>query len=113
MNKAQLIEAVAKRLPPEQAALAVECTLDAIVRALVAGERVAVTGFGSFEVRSYDERRARNPQTGEAILVPPTKRARFNAGANLTELINGKKLPPLTESAITKAPKGSKTKKGN
>jgi len=117
MNKAQLIDAVSKRMKRADAETAVECVLDAILRAVVEGERVAVTGFGSFEVRHLGARLARNPQTGEPVRVPPTNRVRFNPGANFTELVNGKPLPPFNQSAVGKAPKGSKTngkkKKGN
>ena len=50
MNKAQLVEAIADKVGGrQQAADAVDHVLDAIVRAVVAGERVSVTGFGSFE----------------------------------------------------------------
>ena len=58
MNKAQLVEAIADKVGGrQQAAEAVDHVLDAIVRAVVAGERVSVTGFGSFEkVDRPDER---------------------------------------------------------
>lgn len=50
MNKAQLVEAIADKVGGRQnAAEAVDAVLDAMVRAVVAGERVSVTGFGSFE----------------------------------------------------------------
>lgn len=50
MNKAQLVEAIADKVGGrQQAADAVDAVLDAIVRAVVAGDRVSVTGFGSFE----------------------------------------------------------------
>jgi DNA-binding protein HU-beta len=113
MNKAQLIDAVARRMRRDQAELAVETVLDAIVRAVVEGERVAVTGFGSFERHHLPARKARNPQNGEPVQVPASFRARFRMGENFRELLNGKSLPPLDQSAVSKAPKGSKQKKGN
>ncbi|WP_308114699.1 HU family DNA-binding protein [Streptomyces sp. ISL-12] len=62
MNKAQLIQAVAKTTGNRaQAADAVEAALDAIVRAVAAGEVVSVTGFGSLTPRVRPARTARNP----------------------------------------------------
>ncbi|GAA3085936.1 hypothetical protein GCM10020000_85590 [Streptomyces olivoverticillatus] len=70
MNKAQLVDAVTDRLGGRQSAAdAVDAVLDAIVRAVVGGDRVSITGFGSFEKVSRSARYARNPQTGERIRV--------------------------------------------
>ncbi len=68
MNKAQLVEAIADKLGGrQQAADAVDAVLDAIVRATVAGDRVSVTGFGSFEKVDRPARYARNPQTASGF----------------------------------------------
>ena len=66
-----------------QAAHAVDAVLHEITAALVAGERVALTGFGTFEPVARPERTARNPRTGAAVQVPATTVARFHAGAGL------------------------------
>ncbi|MEV6736988.1 HU family DNA-binding protein [Streptomyces sp. NPDC051104] len=109
MNKAQLVEAIADRLGGrQQAADAVDHVLDAIVRAVVAGERVSVTGFGSFEKVERPARYARNPQTGERVRVRKTSVPRFRAGQGFKDLVSGtKKLPRGGEVAVKKAPKGS------
>ncbi|MBY8344772.1 HU family DNA-binding protein [Streptomyces spinosirectus] len=109
MNKAQLVEAIADKVGGrQQAAEAVDAVLDAIVRATVAGDRVSVTGFGSFEKVDRPARYARNPQTGERVRVKKTSVPRFRAGQGFKDLVSGsKKLPRGGEVAVKKAPKGS------
>ncbi|KUH38461.1 MULTISPECIES: HU family DNA-binding protein [Streptomyces] len=109
MNKAQLVEAIADKMGGrQQAADAVDAVLDAIVRAVVAGDRVSVTGFGSFEKVERPARYARNPQTGERVRVKKTSVPRFRAGQGFKDLVSGsKKLPKGGEVAVKKAPKGS------
>ncbi|WP_053635273.1 HU family DNA-binding protein [Streptomyces sp. XY152] len=109
MNKAQLVEAIADKVGGrQQAADAVDHVLDAIVRAVVAGERVSVTGFGSFEKVDRPARYARNPQTGERVRVKKTSVPRFRAGQGFKDLVSGsKKLPRGGEVSVKKAPKGS------
>jgi DNA-binding protein HU-beta len=109
VNKAQLVEAIADKVGGrQQAAEAVDAVLDAIVRATVAGERVSVTGFGSFEKVDRPARYARNPQTGERVRVKKTSVPRFRAGQGFKDLVSGsKKLPRGGEVAVKKAPKGS------
>ncbi|NWF28956.1 HU family DNA-binding protein [Streptomyces sp. PKU-EA00015] len=109
MNKAQLVEAIADKLGGrQQAADAVDAVLDAIVRATVAGDRVSVTGFGSFEKVDRPARYARNPQTGERVRVKKTSVPRFRAGQGFKDLVSGtKKLPKGGEVSVKKAPKGS------
>ncbi|CAL9289924.1 HU family DNA-binding protein [Streptomyces sp. SudanB66_2053] len=111
MNKAQLVEAIADKVGGrQQAADAVDHVLDAIVRAVVSGERVSVTGFGSFEKVDRPARYARNPQTGERVRVKKTSVPRFRAGQGFKDLVSGsKKLPRGGEVAVKKAPKGSLT----
>jgi DNA-binding protein HU-beta len=108
VNKAQLVEAIADKLGGrQQAADAVDIVLDAIIRAVVAGERVSVTGFGSFEKVERPARYARNPQTGERVRVKKTSVPRFRAGQGFKDLVAGTKKLPKHEVAVKKAPKGS------
>ncbi|MFF3123045.1 HU family DNA-binding protein [Streptomyces sp. NPDC057908] len=110
MNKAQLVEAIADKVGGrQQAADAVDAVLDAIVRAVVAGDRVSVTGFGSFEKVDRPARYARNPQTGERVRVKKTSVPRFRAGQGFKDLVSGSKKLPKHDVAVKKAPKGSLT----
>ncbi|MFJ4685680.1 HU family DNA-binding protein [Streptomyces sp. NPDC091377] len=110
MNKAQLVEAIADKLGGrQQAADAVDAVLDAVVRAVVGGDRVSVTGFGSFEKVERPARYARNPQTGERVRVKKTSVPRFRAGQGFKDLVSGSKKLPKGDIAVKKAPKGSLT----
>ncbi|WP_328550928.1 HU family DNA-binding protein [Streptomyces sp. NBC_00366] len=111
MNKQGLIDLVTEKLGGRRAAAeGVDAVLDAIVRATVAGDRVSVTGFGSFEKVDRPARYARNPQTGERVRVKKTSVPRFRAGQGFKDLVSGsKKLPRGGEVAVKKAPKGSLT----
>jgi len=110
VNKAQLVEAIADKMGGrQQAADAVDAVLDAIVRATVAGDRVSVTGFGSFEKVDRPARYARNPQTGERVRVKKTSVPRFRAGQGFKDLVSGTKKLPKNDVAVKKAPKGSLT----
>ncbi|MFJ5264505.1 HU family DNA-binding protein [Streptomyces sp. NPDC088387] len=110
MNKAQLVEAIADKMGGrQQAAEAVDAVLDAIVRAVVSGDRVSVTGFGSFEKVERPARYARNPQTGERVRVKKTSVPRFRAGQGFKDLVSGSKKLPKGDIAVKKAPKGSLT----
>ncbi|MEU5687950.1 HU family DNA-binding protein [Streptomyces venezuelae] len=108
MNKAQLVEAIADKVGGrQQAADAVDAVLDAVVRAVVSGDRVSVTGFGSFEKVDRPARYARNPQTGERVRVKKTSVPRFRAGQGFKDLVSGSKKLPKNDVAVKKAPKGS------
>jgi DNA-binding protein HU-beta len=108
VNKAQLVEAIADKMGGrQQAADAVDAVLDAIVRAVVSGDRVSVTGFGSFEKVDRPARYARNPQTGERVRVKKTSVPRFRAGQGFKDLVSGSKKLPKNDIAVKKAPKGS------
>ena len=89
MTKNELIEKVAKKanLTKRAAADSVNTTFTLIRDALARGERVVITGFGTFLVRSRAARRGRNPQTGETIQIPGKKLPGFSAGKTIKRLI--------------------------
>ncbi|HET9829730.1 MAG TPA: HU family DNA-binding protein [Nocardioidaceae bacterium] len=104
MNKSQLIDTLAARYEGnrKQAAHALEAVIDTITREVAKGEKVAITGFGSFEKRVRDARWVRNPRTGERLKAKKTAVPKFNAGADLKAVVSGaKKLPKLTLTAAT------------
>jgi DNA-binding protein HU-beta len=110
VNKAQLVEAVAEQLGGRRAAAeAVDAVLDTIVRAVTAGDRVSVTGFGTFERVDRAARFARNPQTGERVKVKKTAVPRFRPGQGFKDLVSGSKKLPKSGISVKKAPKGSLT----
>ncbi|HET7387197.1 MAG TPA: HU family DNA-binding protein [Nocardioidaceae bacterium] len=104
MNKSQLIDTLAGRFDGNRKAAqhALESVLDTITREVSRGEKVAITGFGSFEKRVRDARWVRNPRTGERIKAKKTAVPKFSAGADLKAVVSGaKKLPKLTLSAAS------------
>jgi DNA-binding protein HU-beta len=108
VNKSQLIDALAARFEGNRkaAAHALESVLDTITREVAKGEKVAITGFGSFEKRVREARMVRNPQTGARIKAKKKSVPKFTAGAELKNVVSGaKKLPRLTVAAATPAAK--------
>ena len=59
-----------------------------IEEALVAGEKIQLIGFGTFEVKERAARTGRNPQTGKAIKIPASKNPVFKAGKTLKDAVN-------------------------
>jgi DNA-binding protein HU-beta len=102
VNKNQLIEALAARYDGNKRAArhALESVLDTITREVAKGEKVAITGFGSFEKRVRNARMVRNPRTGERIKAKAKQVPKFTAGQDLKNIVSGaKKLPKLTIEA--------------
>ncbi|GAA5122973.1 hypothetical protein GCM10023339_42100 [Alloalcanivorax gelatiniphagus] len=107
MNKSELIDALAARYEGnrKQAAHALESVLDTITREVAKGEKVAITGFGSFEKAVRNARWVRNPQTGERIKSKKKSVPKFSAGKELKDVVAGaKKLPRLTAATMPKPP---------
>ena len=89
MNKAELIAAVAEKsgISKKDAEKAVTSTFDAITEELVAGGKVALVGFGSFDVKTRAERVGRNPRTREEITIPASRTPQFKAGKALKDAV--------------------------
>lgn len=89
MTKADLVDLVAKKvnLTNKAAREAVQVVLDAVRDALKKGDKVVLTGFGTFSVRSRASRKGRNPQTGAEINIPARKTPGFTAGKALKKAV--------------------------
>ena len=90
MTKADLIESVANKteLPKAIAERAVTAVFDDIVSALKGGDKVSISGFGTFAVSSRKARTGRNPKTGDTIEIAASKSAKFKAGKSLKDTLN-------------------------
>ena len=90
MNKTELIAAVAEKaeVSKKDAEKAVAAVIDAITEELVAGGKVQLVGFGTFEVRARAERKGRNPQTKEEITIAASKLPGFKAGKALKDVVD-------------------------
>lgn len=89
MKKKEIVKIVAERigLSQKDAALVIDEFLVAIEDGLAEGEKVQLSGFGSFSVRSRAKRKVRNPRTGEEIILPATLVPAFKPGLKLKEAI--------------------------
>ena len=89
MNKAELIAAVAEKsgLTRKDSEKAVNAAFESITESLVKGEKVALVGFGAFEVKERGARIGRNPQTKAEITIPASRVATFKVGKALKEAV--------------------------
>ena len=90
MTKAELINAVAQKteLSKKDSEKAVVAVIDAISETLAAGEKVALVGFGTFEVKERAAREGINPRTKEKIEIPASKLPVFKAGKALKVVVS-------------------------
>jgi DNA-binding protein HU-beta len=90
MTKADLIEGLSNKLGmnKNEAEKAVNIMLDDIINALKAGERVNISGFGTFAVSLREARTGRNPKTGESIEISASRSAKFKPGKQLKDSLN-------------------------
>lgn len=93
MNKAELIDAVAKdtKMSKKDSAVAVDSMIKMVTSALKKGDKVTLVGFGTWEVKKRAARKGVNPRTGEAIKIKATKVVSFKPGAALKKSVSGKK----------------------
>ena len=93
MNKAELIEAIAKQtgLTKKDAGNAVAAFTNAVSKELKKKGKVQLVGFGTFETSKRAARTGKNPQTGKAIKIPAATVPKFKAGKALKDAVNGKK----------------------
>ena len=96
MNKAELVAAVAEKTgsTKKEAEAAVNAIVGSIEEALVAGDKVQMIGFGTFEVKERAARVGRNPRTGKEIQIPASKNPAFKAGKALKDAVNPKVAAP-------------------
>lgn len=91
MNKSDLIEMLAKKLPnlaARDVEVIVNTIFDSMTESLVGGERIEIRGFGSFEVRVRKPRIGRNPKTGQSVSVGERRVPFFKVGKELRERVN-------------------------
>lgn len=89
MTKTQFIEEVATKLSTSktQAEEVVKAFLEIVEEQLAKGEKIQLTGFGTFEVVERAAREGRNPKTGEVMSIPETKSPKFKPGKSLKDLV--------------------------
>ena len=91
MTRSELIEKVSESLEGftiKQTEIIVETFFDPIKDALSKGEKVELRGFGNFRLKNRKPRKARNPKTGESVVVPEKRVVHFKTGKELRDLLN-------------------------
>ena len=90
MKKTELIEAIKEStgLSKKDAEKALTATIDTIITAVAEGDKVQLTGFGTFEQRQRNARTGVDPRTGNSIDIPASKVPAFKAGKAFKDIVN-------------------------
>lgn len=108
MNKADLITAIETRLGGKKAATdAVDAVLDAIIREVARGNKVTITGFGTFEKVTRAARTGRNPRTGDTVPIKKTAVPKFKPGTGFKAVVAKPSSLPKTGNAAGRASAGT------
>lgn len=92
MNKAEMVDALEVTLGGrKQAVTAVEAVVELITLTVAKGDKVAISGFGTFEKQARNARTGRNPRTGEAVKIKKTSVPRFRPGTAFKEVVSDTK----------------------
>ena len=90
MNKTELVAAMAEKagLSKKDAEAALKAFTETVAEELKKGDKIALVGFGTFEVSERAAREGRNPQTGAPMKIAASKAPKFKAGKALKDAIN-------------------------
>ncbi len=90
MNKAELVTAMSEKtcFTKKDTEAALNAFIEVVGEELKKGEKVVLTGFGTFEITERAARTGRNPQTGEEMPLPASKAPKFKAGKALKDMLN-------------------------
>lgn len=90
MNKAELVEALANKtgLNKQEAKKALDAYIEIVTEQMTKREEITLIGFGSLMPKPQSERLARNPKTGEPVMIKPRTTVKFKPGKFLLEAIN-------------------------
>jgi DNA-binding protein HU-beta len=113
VNKAEIIDSVSARLglAKRDVTDVVDAFIEETKKALVRGEKVAVSGFGVFEASQRKARLGRNPRTGETVKIKATKIPKFRPGTEFKAVVNGSKKVETKAGVKKAAPKKAAAKK--
>lgn len=101
MTKSELIACLAERYPQlvvKDAEFAVNTILDAMSKALSAGQRIEIRGFGSFSLNNRPPRIGRNPKSGDRVMVPEKRVPHFKPGKELRERVDAMAGQPVKKT---------------
>jgi nucleoid DNA-binding protein len=107
VTKNDMVIEIAKKTGIEQQKVKqiVQMTLDGIIEILAIEQRIELRNFGVFEVRTRKARKARNPRTGDEVMVPSKKVVSFKAGKIMEERVEAEPdLKPVSTPVYASAP---------
>ena len=89
MTKADIVELVAEKtgLTMKDVKIVVELFLEEVKNCLVEGNHLEIRGFGTFKVKNHKARKARNPKTGQEVMVPARKKAAFKVSREWNNML--------------------------
>lgn len=89
MTKSQIVDIVAKQanLTKKAAREAIDAFLEEIQRKLQKGEKVVVSGFGTFKVIKVKDKKGRNPQTGSDLVIKGHRAVRFLVSKSMKKMV--------------------------
>ena len=89
MTKAELVASIGKeaKISKASAGKAVNAFTNTVMKALKKGDKLTLTGFGTFSVAKRRARTGRNPQSGKEIKIPATRVAKFKPGSVLKSAV--------------------------
>ncbi|MDP4117712.1 MAG: HU family DNA-binding protein [Bacillota bacterium] len=92
MNKTDLISGIAERsgLTKKDSEKALEAFITTVQEGLIAGNKISLAGFGTFEVKQRAARKGVNPQTKKPITIEATKAPSFKISKTLKDMVAGK-----------------------
>ena len=90
MNKKELVDAVSEKrnLTKKDAELLVNTVFDTMVDSMLDGEKVLISGFGTFKVNNRQERKGVSPKTKETIIIPASRTVSFKPSNRLKDAMN-------------------------
>jgi len=93
LTKENLIDSIYKQvgISKNKSTHLVESLLEIIKKSLENGEDILISGFGKFSVKEKNERKGRNPQTGEDLILKSRRVVTFRCSKSLRDTINGKR----------------------
>ena len=90
MSKQELVEVMAEQagLTKADATRALDAFMGAVTKALKAGKKVSLVGFGTYATSKRAAREGRNPRTGETVKIAARTAVTFKAGSKLKDAVN-------------------------
>jgi DNA-binding protein HU-beta len=90
MNKTEIISKIAEKTgyTKKDTTIVIDTLCEVIKDTITSGDKVAIAGFGTFDVSERKERQGRNPQTGETMVIAASKSPKFKAAKAFKDIVN-------------------------